>query len=187
MCRTTIFLWNHGNRSLSSQSEFLCPHVSWILSKIPCTHYTYSFPIFSYLTQRVFLLWNRVIIGIWRCPHFLLDKILKYHVNNSYFHASEIFSPYNQYFKFICWGYIYIVKPANAVTCIKRSSFSCPVIENLIWIEPLLRGHLSYKTTFYWFQRWHLDSQTCIKRLPLGQRKSGLIRQVTFWYRLDCI
>ena len=40
------------------------------------------------------------------------------------------------------------VKPAHVVTCIKRSPFSCPVIENFILIEPLLRGHLSYKTTF---------------------------------------
>ena len=32
--------------------------------------------------------------------------------------------------------------------CIKRSLFSCPVIEHFIWIEPLLRGHLSYKATF---------------------------------------
>ena len=31
-------------------------------------------------------------------------------------------------------------KPAQAVTCIKRSPFSCPVIENFIWIQPLLRG-----------------------------------------------
>jgi hypothetical protein len=38
---------------------------------------------------------------------------------------------------------------ALAVTCIKRSPFSCPVIENFIYIEPLLRGHLSYKATFF--------------------------------------
>ena len=28
-----------------------------------------------------------------------------------------------------------------------KVTFSCPVIVNLIWIEPLLRGHLSYKAT----------------------------------------
>ena len=27
-------------------------------------------------------------------------------------------------------------------------NFSCPLIENFIWIEPLLRGHLSYKVIF---------------------------------------
>ena len=32
------------------------------------------------------------------------------------------------------------VKSAYAVACIKRSPFSCPVIENFIWIEPVLRG-----------------------------------------------
>jgi len=38
-------------------------------------------------------------------------------------------------------GHIYL-----AVTCIKRSPFSCPVIENIIWIEPLLRGHQSFRS-----------------------------------------
>jgi hypothetical protein len=41
------------------------------------------------------------------------------------------------------------VKPAHVVTYIKRSPFSCPDIEN------------------------------GIKRLPLGQRKCDLLRQVT--------
>ena len=33
------------------------------------------------------------------------------------------------------------------VTCIKRSPFSCPVIEHFIQIELLSRGHLSYEAT----------------------------------------
>ena len=45
-------------------------------------------------------------------------------------------------------GHLYL-----AVTCIKRSPFSCPVIDNFIWIEPLLRGHLSYRATFSLSQR----------------------------------
>jgi hypothetical protein len=36
-----------------------------------------------------------------------------------------------------------IVEPAHAVTSIKQSPFSCPFIENFIWIEALLKGHLS--------------------------------------------
>jgi len=36
--------------------------------------------------------------------------------------------------------------------------FSCPFIENFIWIEPLLRGHLSYKATFSLSQRWPLNT-----------------------------
>jgi hypothetical protein len=36
--------------------------------------------------------------------------------------------------------------------------FSYPVIENFIWIEPLLRGHLSYKATFSLSQRWSLNT-----------------------------
>ena len=35
-----------------------------------------------------------------------------------------------------------------AATCIKWSPFSCPIIENFMWIEPLLGGHLFYKTNF---------------------------------------
>jgi hypothetical protein len=51
-----------------------------------------------------------------------------------------------------------LVKPAHTVTFIKRSHFSCPVIESFIWIGPLLRGHLSYKVTFSWFQGWPLNT-----------------------------
>jgi len=50
------------------------------------------------------------------------------------------------------------VKPVHTVTCVKRSPFSCPVIENFIWIEPILRGHLSYKATFSFFQRWPFNT-----------------------------
>jgi hypothetical protein len=48
---------------------------------------------------------------------------------------------------------------AHVVTSIKQSPafkghlFFCPVIENLIRIEPLLKGHLSYKATFSLSQR----------------------------------
>ena len=56
------------------------------------------------------------------------------------------------------YKYIYTDKPAHAVTCIKRSPFSSPVIENIIWIEPLLRGHPSYKATFSVSQRWPLNT-----------------------------
>jgi hypothetical protein len=34
--------------------------------------------------------------------------------------------------------------PLKTVTCIKRSHFSGPVMENSIWIESLLRGHLVF-------------------------------------------
>ena len=52
----------------------------------------------------------------------------------------------------------------KAVTCIKRSSF--PDIENLIWIEPLLRGHLFYKATFSLSQIWPLNTgMTIVKKM----------------------
>jgi hypothetical protein len=41
---------------------------------------------------------------------------------------------------------------------IKVQSFSSPVIENFIWIEPLLRGHLSYQATFSLSKRWSLNT-----------------------------
>ena len=58
---------------------------------------------------------------------------------------------------------LYTVRPAHAVTsiavtCIKKSFFSCPLIENFIWIKPLLRSHLSYKATFFFLQRWPLNT-----------------------------
>jgi len=49
------------------------------------------------------------------------------------------------------------VKPAYGITSFKQSpvlkGHLFPVIENFIWIEHLLRGHLSWKT-----KRWHLDT-----------------------------
>ena len=52
------------------------------------------------------------------------------------------------------WGHLYY-----AVTYIERSPVYCPVIENIIWIEPLLIGYLSYKATFSLFQRsWPLNT-----------------------------
>jgi len=53
---------------------------------------------------------------------------------------------------------LFTIKPAHAVTCIKRP-ISCCVVEHFIWIEPLLRGHLSYKATFSLYQRsWPLNT-----------------------------
>ena len=48
----------------------------------------------------------------------------------------------------------YTVKFIRVVTSIKRSPVSSPVIENFIWIGPLLRSHLFYKATFTLSQSW---------------------------------
>ena len=64
--------------------------------------------------------------------------------------------------KFIIYIYIHTVKPAHVVTSIKRSHFSCPLIEHFIWIEPLLGGHLSYKATFSWSQEWPLNTSLTV-------------------------
>ena len=50
----------------------------------------------------------------------------------------------------------------KAVACIKRSPFYCPVIENVIWIEPLLRSHLSYQATFYVSHKWPLNTRLTV-------------------------
>jgi hypothetical protein len=50
------------------------------------------------------------------------------------------------------------VKPTHVVTCIKGSPLSCPVIEDFISIQPLLRGYLFEKTTFILSQRWPLNT-----------------------------
>jgi hypothetical protein len=54
-------------------------------------------------------------------------------------------------------------KPAHAVTSIKqppvlKGHIFLPVIENFIWIEPLLRSHLSYTATFSLSQIWPLNT-----------------------------
>jgi hypothetical protein len=49
-----------------------------------------------------------------------------------------------------------MVKPAHAVTSIKQ----LPVVKDhlFIWIEPLLRGNLSYTATFSLSQMWPLNT-----------------------------
>jgi hypothetical protein len=89
----------------------------------------------------------------------------------------------------------FTIKSVHAVTCIKRLHFSCPVIENFIWIElrtctelpcPSTKDRLiqaipetqQKKPSTSWIL-WRLKrfiakySQICNKRSHLGQRKSG--------------
>ena len=59
---------------------------------------------------------------------------------------------------------IVIVKSAHVVTSIKQSPvfkghlFFFPFKEYFVGIEPVLRGHLSYKTTSSLSQRWPLNA-----------------------------
>jgi hypothetical protein len=60
-------------------------------------------------------------------------------------------------------GLIYTFKPAHAVNSVKQSlvlkgHIFLVLWENSILIEPLLRGHLSYKATFSLSQRWPLNT-----------------------------
>ena len=77
----------------------------------------------------------------------------------------------------------------KAVSCNKRSPFSYPDIENFIWIEPLLRGHLSYKVTFSLYQRWPLNTGLTvffflqIKFLSTGKESwySNVLIKSNYW------
>ena len=74
------------------------------------------------------------------------------------------------------------LKPVHAVTCIKRSHFSCPVIENFISIEPLLRGHL-FKRPLFLCHKGDLLIQVWllfISQLVLSKRRFIFI----FWFTL---
>jgi hypothetical protein len=46
----------------------------------------------------------------------------------------------------------------SVLACIKRLPFSCPFTKIFTWIEPLLRGHLSYKATFSLSLKWPLNT-----------------------------
>ena len=62
----------------------------------------------------------------------------------------------------VIYNIYHAVTSIKAVACIKRSRFYCPVIENVIWIEPLLKGHLLYQATFYVSHRWPLNTRLTV-------------------------
>ena len=70
----------------------------------------------------------------------------------------------------------YAVKPTHAVTCIKRSNF---LSYNFIWIEPLLRGHLSLKTNLLCpkgvllIQVWLYSNHPLVKPVKRWSYKRG--------------
>jgi hypothetical protein len=55
-----------------------------------------------------------------------------------------------------------------------KVTFSCPVIEHFIWIEPFLRGHLSYKATFSLSQRWPHNTGLTVCNRVWNRFKNGL-------------
>ena len=75
--------------------------------------------------------------------------------------------------------------PLYSQTCIKRSplySQTCIKRSPLYSQTSIKRSPLYSQTCI---KRSHYYNQTCIKRLTLGQRKSGLIRQVTSYERFN--
>jgi hypothetical protein len=87
---------------------------------------------FTLVYIHFFQIWN-----MWRLFIYVLVFFLHYEKQNNHVHS----------YPFLLWV---TVKPAHVVTSIKQSPvlkghlFLVLVIENFIWIEPLLRGHLSY-------------------------------------------
>ena len=70
-----------------------------------------------------------------------------------------------------------------------KVTFSCPVIENFIWIEPLSRCHLSYKVIFSLSQRWPLNTgltvilfQTMIRRHIYKSNNCLFLNPVCIYY-----
>ena len=80
----------------------------------------------------------------------------------------------------------YTVKPAHEVTSIKQSLvLKGPVIINFIYIQPLLRGHLSYKITFSLYQRWPLNTGLkCISTTELSYCTGSI--PTTFYDQYSC-
>ena len=63
------------------------------------------------------------------------------------------------------------------------ASSSCPVTENFFQIEPLLRGHLSYKATFSMFQRWPFNTGLTVQTLIIFRCCAILRHGIIMKYR----
>jgi hypothetical protein len=80
-------------------------------------------------------------------------------IGNLHFSHSRVFNneqnwnPAFEYSQTCTCGHLHY-----AVTCIEMSPVYCTIIENIIWIEPLLRGHLSHMATCSLSQRWSLNT-----------------------------
>ena len=60
----------------------------------------------------------------------------------------------------------------------EKSPFSCPVIENVIWIEHFVRGHLSYKAIFSLSQRWPLNTGLTVYNYVSNSVKKNYDKQI---------
>ena len=92
-------------------------------------------------------------LPLWYLQTFLVTYITYLKIDNNTKKFMFVFLRLNIYSQTCPCGHLYW-----AVSCIKRSPFSCFFIENLILIEPLYRGHLSYKAIITLSQRWPLNT-----------------------------
>ena len=80
----------------------------------------------------------------------------------------------------------YVVISIKQTLVLKGHLFSCPVIEKVIRIELLLRGHLSYKVTFSLSQRWPLNTGLTVFTLYLNSKKEVFNMQEV-WYSTNTL
>jgi hypothetical protein len=80
----------------------------------------------------------------------------------------------------------YVVTSIKQTLVLKGHLFSCPVIEKVIRIELLLRGHQSYKVTFSLSQRWPLNTDLTVFTLYLNSKKEVFNMQMV-WYSTNTL
>ena len=92
---------------------------------------------------------------IWLCrDSFCILPIIHYHTSFWLVPRFSCITPYHAHIQ----SYLSMQSPLLSSHLYLKVTFSCPVIEHFKWIQPLLKGHLSYKATFFLSQMWPLNT-----------------------------
>jgi hypothetical protein len=160
-----IHVWSISRYALVSLSWAASMAISlWVANPLSCCWAVFSSShgqIWLYIY--IIFLHYLALFNFYRCIPYNLYIMIQSQISASWsvdiiFQTKQLMDTQNKKMELESAVGELEVKSVHAVTCIKRSSFSCPVIENFIWNELLLRGHLSYKTTFSLSQRWPLNT-----------------------------
>ena len=139
-------LWSRSN---NQEYRSLCQQSQWVESSMHSNLISY---IYIYIYTFVFFLFARIDFSYQNCIEgkdwceMWWEVHFKQNISMIVCWWRQIIDKYSQNISMIvCWWRQIIDKYSQTcpVTCIKRSPFSSPVVDNFIWIEPLLRGHLS--------------------------------------------
>jgi hypothetical protein len=131
------------------------------MQKMSHLNYLFLQKFFAVLEMKIWIFWSES--NSWIYFYIVLNKNWKIYWSEQSFAG---FGPEDRCSSQGLYMYLFTVKLAHAFTLNKQSPvlkgllfFPCPVIENFIWIEPLLRGHMSYKTTFFLFchRKFHMN------------------------------